>query len=135
MFHWISITVFRTIFVNSYLSPCLPYAKCFYFHCCCCLVAQSYLTLYDPLDCGPPRSFVHEISQARILDWLDTSFSRGSAPPRDQTDISCIAGRIFATEPPEHSFQVFLCFTVHNLSCPCMYLDGKWQLIEKKMRF
>ena len=85
MFHWISITVFSATFVNSYRSSCLPYAKCFYFHCCCCLVARSYLTLYDPLDCSPPRSFVHEISQARILDWLDTSFSRASSPPRDQT--------------------------------------------------
>ena len=34
-----------------------------------CLVTQSCPTLCDPIDCGPPGSSVHEISQARILEW------------------------------------------------------------------
>ena len=34
------------------------------------LVAKLCLTLCDPVDCSPPGSFVHEISQARILEWL-----------------------------------------------------------------
>ena len=38
--------------------------------------AQSCLTLCDPLDCSPPDSSVHGISQARILEWVAISFSR-----------------------------------------------------------
>ena len=34
------------------------------------LVAQSCLTLYDPMDCNPPGSSVHGIPQARILEWV-----------------------------------------------------------------
>ena len=42
-----------------------------------------------------PQSSVHGILQARILAWVAIPFSRGSAPPRDWTQISCIAGRFF----------------------------------------
>ena len=38
--------------------------------CVCMLVAQSCLTLCDPMDCNLPGSFVHGISQARILEWV-----------------------------------------------------------------
>ena len=41
-------------------------------------VAQSCLTLCDPVDCSPPVSSVHGILQARILEWVAISFSRGS---------------------------------------------------------
>ena len=50
-----------------------------------CEVAQLCLTLCDPVDCSPPGSSIHGILQARILEWVAISFSRGSAPPRDQT--------------------------------------------------
>ena len=43
----------------------------------------------------PPGSSVHEILQARILEWVAIPFSRGSYWPRDRTCISCIAGRFF----------------------------------------
>ena len=42
------------------------------------------------MDCSPPGSFVHGISQARILDWVAISFSRGSFQSRDRTHISCL---------------------------------------------
>ena len=42
----------------------------------------------DPLDCSPPGSSVHGISQARILQWVAISFSRGSSWPKDQTQVS-----------------------------------------------
>ena len=58
-------------------------------------VAQSCPTLYDPMDCNPPGSFVHGISQARILEWVAIPFSRGSSQPRDQTQVSCIADGFF----------------------------------------
>ena len=56
---------------------------------------QSCLTLYDPKDCSRPGSSVHGISQARILEWVALSCSRGSSPPR----VSCIAGGGFTAEP------------------------------------
>ena len=58
-------------------------------------VTQSCLTLCDPVDCSPPGSSIHGILQARILEWVAISFSRGSSWPRDQTQVSHIAGRRF----------------------------------------
>ena len=48
-----------------------------------------------PMDCSPPSSSIHGILQARILEWIAISFSRGSSQPRDQTQVSHIAGRCF----------------------------------------
>ena len=45
--------------------------------------AQSCLTVCDPMDYSPPGSFVHEILQARILEWISIPFSRGSSWSRD----------------------------------------------------
>ena len=59
------------------------------------LIAQSCPTLCDPMDCHPPGSSVHEIFQARILEWVAISFSRGSSQPRDRTWVSCTAGKFF----------------------------------------
>ena len=56
------------------------------------LAAQSCLTLCDPMDCGLPGSSVHDILQARILEWIAIPFSRGSFRPRDRTRVFCIAG-------------------------------------------
>ena len=58
-------------------------------------VVQSCLTLCDPMDCSLPGFSVHGILQARILEWVSISFSRGSSQPRDRTQISHIAGRHF----------------------------------------
>ena len=60
-----------------------------------CEVAQSCLTLGDSMDCGLPGFSIHGIFQARILDWVAISFSRGSSRPRDWTQVSHIAGRCF----------------------------------------
>ena len=56
--------------------------------------AQSCLTLCDPMDWNPPGSSIHGILQARILEWLAISFSRGSSQIRDRPRVSCIAGRL-----------------------------------------
>ena len=58
------------------------------------LVAQSCPTLCDPMDYSPPGSSVHRILQARILEWVAISFSRGSSWPRDRTQVFCITGRL-----------------------------------------
>ena len=47
----------------------------------------------DPMDCSPLGSSVQGILQASMLEWIAISFSRGSSQPRNQTQISCIAGR------------------------------------------
>ena len=51
-------------------------------------VAQSCPTLCDPMDCSSPGFFVHGIYQARILEWVAVSFSRGSSSTGDQAHIS-----------------------------------------------
>ena len=58
-------------------------------------VAQSCPTLCNPMDCGLQGSSVHVIFQARVLEWVAISSSRGSSWPRDWTQVYCIAGRCF----------------------------------------
>ena len=66
-------------------SPNKTYAKSF----------QSCPTLCDPRDGSPPGSPVPGIPQARTLEWVAISFSRGSFQARDRTQVSYIAGRFF----------------------------------------
>ena len=54
---------------------------------CVCVCAQSCPTLCNPMDCNPPGSSVHGIFQARILEWVAISSSRGSSPPRNRTHV------------------------------------------------
>ena len=50
------------------------------------VISLSRIQLFcDPLDCSPPGSSIHGIFQARILEWVAISFSRGSSSPRDRT--------------------------------------------------
>ena len=65
------------------------------YHCACVLVAQSYPTLYAPMDYSPPDSSVCGMLQARILEWVAIPCTRGSCQPRDRSWISHIAGRFF----------------------------------------
>ena len=60
--------------------------------------ARLCWTLCDPMDCSPPGSSVHGVFQARLLEWVAISCSRGSFQPRGQTHpscISCIGSRFF----------------------------------------
>jgi len=56
-----------------------------------CSVAQSSLTLCNPLDYSLPGSFVHGLFQAGILEWVAISSSSGSSWPRDQTCVSLVS--------------------------------------------
>ena len=71
------IQLTRALMVQPYSEVCV----------CVCVCAQSCLTLCDPMDCGPPGSSVHGIYQARILEWVAFSFSKGAFQPRDQTCV------------------------------------------------
>ena len=55
-----------------------------------------------------PGSFIHRISQARILEWVAISFSRGSSPTWDQTHISCVSRWILYPKPPRKPFTPLL---------------------------
>ena len=66
------------------------------------LAAQSCLTLCSPLDCSPPGSSAHRILQARILEWVAISFSRGFSQPRGRTWVSWIASRFFTVWTRNH---------------------------------
>ena len=91
-------------------------------------MAQSPQTLCNPMDCSPPGSSVHGISQARILEWVAISFSRGSSLPRDWTWVSCVAGRFFfftiwttrvqgPSEIPSYSFSSYPGFSIDLDPC------------------
>ena len=62
-----------------------------------CVHAQSLQlcpVLCDPMDRSPTGSSVHGILQARILEWVAISSSKGSSQPRDRTCVSCLGRRI-----------------------------------------
>ena len=80
------------------------------------LVAQS--TLCNPMDCSPPGSSVHGILQARILEWVAISSSRGSSRSRDWTRVSCTAGRFITIKP--HSFKI-LFSKILNILCVFLF--------------
>ena len=75
--------------------------------------------LGDPMDCSPPCSSVHGISEARILKWVTIAFSSGSSWPRDWTFVPCLAGRFISTEPrgkPSESLA-------SQETCACVLLE------------
>ena len=92
-------------------------------------VAQLCPTLCDPADCSPPGSSVHGFLQARILEWVAISFSRGSSQPRDWKpglphcrqilyllshqgklmllDVFIFLSHFFSVEPEKYSEKIF----------------------------
>ena len=80
--------------IKGQLSLCLFLCVCVCVCVLACSVAQLCPTLCDPMDGGWPGISVHGILQARILDWVAISSSRGSSWPRDQTWVSHIGRQI-----------------------------------------
>ena len=91
---------------------------------CVYSVAQSCPTLFNPIDCSSLGSSICRISQARILEWVAISSSRGSSGPKDQTQVSCgsyldrwfcflflffFVVVCFTTEPAEMAFKRNTC--------------------------
>ena len=68
--------------------------------CVCTKSLESCLILCDPMDCSPPGSSVHGISQVRILEWVANFFSRGLPGPGIKPESPALAGGFFPTEPP-----------------------------------
>ena len=118
--HWTVITSSKIVgwlCSSFYVSHCWTYVNYsienyllvswYYLQFCCYFVAQSCPTLCDPMDCNPSGSSVPGIFQARILEWVVISFSRGSSQPRNRTHISCIPGRFFTTSHPGSPIMQF----------------------------
>ena len=91
-------------------------------------VAQSCLTLCDPTDCSLPGFSVHGIFQARVLEWVAISFSKGSSWPRDRTQVSCIAGRCFTLQFKKRKAKELTFSSVQFISvtqsCPTLRPHG-----------
>ena len=85
------------------------------------LATQLCPTLCDPTNCNPPGSSVHGILQAGILEWIVIPFSRGSSQPRDQTQVSHIAGRFFAIWATREAF--------HDWNSYMRYVSDKTRLL------
>ena len=97
---------------SSHRNSALPFStnfvclrKCYIHGCCCCCfsVAKLCLTLCDPIVCSPPGFSVHGISQARILEWVAISFSRGPPDPGIEPGSPALqavsAGRLLHCRP------------------------------------
>ena len=99
-------------------------------------VAQSYVTLWDPIHCSLPGSSVLGIFQARVLEWVAISFFRGSPQPRDQTQVSRIAGRCFtlwATSTLKligRRLQIFLSIFIDCSHTSCLSLVSEIQVLK-----
>ena len=89
-----------------------------------CSVAQSSLTLCDPMECNMSGSSVHEILQARILEWVAMPFSRRSSPTRDRNCISCVFCLQADVLPLSHQGNP-RCSRVPSF-CSWLFRSGRW---------
>ena len=78
--HWVEVPVLFSIF-----------SLVTYFMCVCLQLLSHVWIFFDHMDCSSPGSSVHGILQARILEWIDISSSRGSSWLRDWTWGSCVS--------------------------------------------
>ena len=69
------------------------------------LVAQSCLTLCNPMDCSPPGSSVNGILQARILWWVAIPFSRALPEPGIKPEDPALQADSLPSEPPGSSSE------------------------------
>ena len=132
-------TFFRALTFSLYVYLGLWWVSCRQGVCVCvcvcvCSVAQSHLTLCNPMDSSLPGSFVHRIIPARILEQVAISSSRGSSQPRDKTRISwssCI-GRILYHWVTWQGQDIYRsCFRIHSVSL-CL-LVGLFNLFTFKV--
>ena len=96
------------------------------------LCVLSCPTLCDPMDCSPPGSSVHGVPQARILEWVAISSSKGSSRPRDRTCASCgllhwQAGSLPLGIPPSNSKAL-------TQSCGASALAGVSRARQRQVR-
>ena len=76
------------------------------------------------MECSPPGSSVHGISQARILEWIAISFSREPSHPRGQTHISCIGRWILFHWATWEAPLMSTCCSSISKTCPTLHPHG-----------
>ena len=79
---------------------------------------------WDPIDCSRPESSVHGISQARTLEWVAISSSRGSSRPRNWTHISYIAVRFFTVWATREAQRICWGICSYQITPLILYLRG-----------
>ena len=92
-FHFLllRVTFPRYFIISSFLCP---FTCHIFLHIRMHAQSVSHAYLCNLINCSLPGSFVHGISQARILEWVAIFFSRGSFQTRDQTHVSCVGRQI-----------------------------------------
>ena len=87
----------------------------------------------NPVDCSTPGSSVHGIFQARTLEWVAISSPRGSSQPRDQTQVSCTAGKFFTIwATKETPFGTQPSPVVYILSLALFELQGRVESFRQR---
>ena len=94
--------------------------------CVCVLVNQLCLTLCNYMNCSSLGFSVHEVLQARILEWVAIPFSRGSSWLRDQTMVSCIVGRFFTIWATREAHNTFSHSIFNWLDCVGGWGSEQW---------
>ena len=96
--------------------------------CIILLVTQSCLTLFDSMDCSPPGSSVHGILHVRILEWVASSFFKGSFWLRDRSQVSCTTGKFFTICTTRESYWMICKFECRVW----MHLNAEFQRIARR---
>ena len=117
LYHYLPMWLFHCDLYYNGLSECVCVCVCV------CARSQSYLTLCNRMDYSPPSSSVHGIFQARILQYIASSFFRGSSRPRDQTHLSCAfcVGRWVLCQLRQLGKPIFLYEAI--MACPMLLLE------------
>ena len=91
-----------------------------------CSGAQSRPTLSDPTDCSPPGSSFHGVFQARVLERIAISSSRGSSRPRDQIHLSCVSSLPAEPSGKPKSYHVVCGSVTKSCPTPAIPLLGRY---------
>ena len=128
-FIWRIIAVHRCVGF-CHISMWISHTSCVH-----AMLIQSCPTLCDPMDGSPPGSSVHGILQARILEWVAISFSKGSSQPRDWICLSlsspALVGRFFTTSAPWEGLFRHCCLCCAESLSPVWLFSTLWTIAYK----
>ena len=119
-FSLVTYFIYSSVNMSAPISKFIPTPWCPF----CCLVLSPVRLFWDLTDCSPPGSSVHGIFQARILEWVAISFSRGLPKPG-------IKPMSFAQE--ENICSVHLCLyfcSANRLICTILSFAETWMDLE-----
>ena len=110
-----------------------------YLYLICLLVLFLWLLYHvwlfcDSMNYSLPGSSIHGIPQARLLEWVAISFSRGSSQPRDWTFISWIGRQIIYHRPPVDSYLYLISYFKWFWGCfDHLEFCGNWRHFQSRM--